>query len=62
MQSGWQFARDVGSMPLSDVAYNLGGNTNHTFSTLFPIYDGQANDGYNNLGTWIEAAGRQGGR
>ena len=62
MQSGWEFARDVGYMTLSDVAYNLGDKTNHTFSTLFPIYDWQANDGYNNLGTWIEAAARQGGR
>jgi hypothetical protein len=62
MQSGWQFARDVGSMPLSDVAYNLDDKTNHTFATLFAIYDWQANDGYNNLGTWIEAAARQGGR
>jgi MTH538 TIR-like domain (DUF1863) len=62
MQSGWEFARDVGLMPLSDLAYDLGGCTNHTFSTLFPIYDWQANDGYNNLGIWIEAAARQAGR
>jgi hypothetical protein len=61
MQSGWQLARDVDSMPLGNVAYNLGNNTNHTFSTLFPIYDWQANDGYNNLGTWIEAAARHAG-
>jgi hypothetical protein len=32
MQSGWQFARDVGSMPLSDVAYNLSGKINHAFA------------------------------
>lgn len=62
MQSGWQLAQDVGSMPLSDVRYNLGGKTNHTLSTLFPIYDWRANDGYNNLGGWIEAAARQGSR
>ncbi len=62
MQSGWQFARDVASMPLRDVAYNLGGKANHTLATLFAIYDWQANDGYDNLGTWIEAAARQGGR
>lgn len=62
MQSGWEFARDVGSMPLTDTAYDLGGRTNHTFSAVFPIYDWQANDGYNNLGIWIEAAARQAGR
>jgi len=60
-QSGWQPASDVGSMALNDVVYNLGGKTNHTFSNLFPIYDWQADDGYNNLGTWIEAAAKQGG-
>jgi hypothetical protein len=61
MQSGWEYAGDVGSMALSDVVYNLGGKTNHTFSNLFPIYDWQADDGYNNLGAWIESAARQSG-
>lgn len=62
MANGWQPARDVGSMPLNDVAYNLGGLTNHTLSSLFPIYDWDANNGFNSLGGWIEAAAKQAGR
>ena len=60
--SGWQPAMDVGTMPLGDVAYNLGGRTNHTFSNLFPIYDWQNDKGYDNLGSWIERAAKQAGR
>src|ERR1700739_2120311 len=56
MTTGWQLARDVGSMPLSDVAYQLGSLTNHTFACLFPIYDWDTGDGYTNLGEWIEDA------
>jgi hypothetical protein len=59
--SGWESARDVGDMALNDVAYKLGSKTNHTLATLFPIYDWQADDGYNNLGKWIETAARQAG-
>jgi Thoeris protein ThsB, TIR-like domain len=62
MKSGWQLARDVGFMQLSDVAYGLHGKTNHTFSTLFPVYDWKGDDGYKNLGVWIEAAARRAGR
>jgi hypothetical protein len=62
MTNGWQPARDVPTMPLSDVAYSLGQRTNHTFSTLFPIYDWTANEGYKNVGGWIEAAARTAGK
>lgn len=62
MTSGWQAARDVGSMPLTQVAYNLGSRTNHTLSTLFLIYDWDTEGGYNNFGNWVEAAARQAGR
>ena len=62
MTTGWQSARDVGAMPASDVAYDLGAFTNHTLSCLFPIYEWDAGDGYNNLGEWIEAAAKQAGR
>lgn len=62
MTSGWKFARDVGSMPLDDVAYNLGGYTNHRLSRLFPIYDWEEDDGYDNIGDWIEAAADRAGR
>ena len=62
MTTGWQAARDVGTMPLSDVAYNLGGRTNHTFATMFPIYEWDSDKGYDNLGSWIESAAKQAGR
>ena len=62
MTNGWQFAQDVGSMPLTDVPYSLGAMTNHTFSCLFPIYDWDADNGYKNLGDWIELAASQAGR
>ncbi len=61
MQSGWEFARDVGSMALQDVVYNLGDKTNHTLSALFPIYDWQIDDGYSYMGSWIETAARKAG-
>ena len=60
--SGWQPASDVGTMPLRDVAYNLGGRTNHTFATMFPIYDWDSDKGYDNLGFWIETAAKHAGR
>lgn len=60
--TGWQLATDVGTMPLSEVAYDLGGRVNHTFGTMFPIYDWQADKGYDNLGAWIENAAKQAGR
>jgi hypothetical protein len=62
MKTGWEAARDVPSMPLNEVAYDLGGRTNHTLSCLFPIYDWEANDGYNNMGRWIEIAAVAAGR
>jgi hypothetical protein len=61
MTTGWQFARDVGSMPLKDAVYNLGGRTNHTLSSLFPIYDWNTGNGYRNLGEWIQDAATQAG-
>jgi hypothetical protein len=59
---GWQPASDIGTMPLRDVAYSLGGRTNHTFATMFPIYDWAADNGYDKLGAWIESAAKQAGR
>jgi hypothetical protein len=62
MTTGWNTARDVGSMPLSDVAYDLGSLTNHTLSNLFPIYEWDTDDGFNKMGEWIETAAIQAGR
>lgn len=56
MTTGWQFARDVGPMPLNEVVYDLGSRTNHTFSSLFSTYDYVQQDGYKNMGSWIESA------
>ena len=61
MANGWQYARDVGSMRLTDVVYDLGARDNHTLSSLFPIYEWDTDDGFNNLGGWIEAAAIQAG-
>jgi hypothetical protein len=60
--TGWGGARDVGSMPLAEITYDLGRKDNHTLATLFPIYDWDANDGYNNLGKWIGSAAAFAGR
>lgn len=62
MTNGWQFAQDVGSMPLNDMSYNLGPMTNHTLACLFPIYDWASDNGYENLGDWIETAAEGAGR
>ena len=48
-------------MQLTDVAYDIGDRTNHTFANLFSIYDWKTDDGYNNLGKWIEAAAKYAG-
>lgn len=58
----WRSYTDVPKMRLSEVAYDLRGMNNNTFSCMFPIYDWVANDGYNNLGAWIERAAQQAGR
>lgn len=55
-KTGWGNAKDVSSMPLGDVSYDLDNMDNHTFSCLFPIYDWENDNGYKNLGKWIEAA------
>jgi hypothetical protein len=61
MTTGWQFARDVGTMPLNTVSYRLGAMTNHTLSCVFPIYDWRDDDGYKHLGDWIETAAQRAG-
>jgi hypothetical protein len=61
MTSGWKPARDVGSIALNEVAYDLNGYTNHTLSTVFPIYDWEEDDGFDNIGDWIHAAARHAG-
>ena len=62
MATGWQWARDVGSMPMSEVAYDMRGMTNHTLSNLFPVYEWIADGGFENLGDWIESAAGHAGK
>lgn len=58
----WRTYEDVPTISVSEVPYALGGKANHTFSTLFPIYDWIADSGYMNLGSWVEKAAKQAGR
>jgi hypothetical protein len=62
MKSGWEYARDVSSMPITDVRYGLGTMANHTFACLFPIYDWENDYGFDNIGDWIDTAARHAGR
>ncbi len=55
----WTTYADAPGMALSEVRYTLGGRGNHTFSNLFSTYDYKVENGYTNLGAWIEAAARQ---
>lgn len=58
----WTNYDAVPSMALADVAYDLGGRTHHTFSTLFRVHRWVADNGYENLGSWVETAATQAGR
>lgn len=58
----WTVYDRVPTMAQSDAAYDLGGRTNHTFGTLFRSYDWVNDNGYANLGTWVEAAAKQAGK
>ncbi|MEI6654738.1 MAG: TIR domain-containing protein [Verrucomicrobiota bacterium] len=58
----WVPYNEVPSMALSDVAYDLKEEHNNTFACRFPIYDWANDNGYNNLGTWIDRAARQAGK
>jgi MTH538 TIR-like domain (DUF1863) len=61
-QGQWIWSPDLPNMPLARVQYNLGYLTNATFDQLFPIYDWSAQNGFSNLGTWIDTAAKAAGR
>jgi len=63
-KNGEQWTRydAVPSMALADVAYDIGERKHHTFSTLFRVHSWVADNGYENLGSWVEAAATQAGR
>ena len=58
----WVWSSDVKSMPADNVVYKLNGKTNMTFNQLFHSYDWSINNGYNNLGIWVETAAKLAGR
>ena len=60
--SKWIWTSRVKSMPLAEVAYDLGGRSNFTFDQLFPSFDWSSDCGYDNLGTWVEGAAQAAGR
>src|SRR5689334_19481789 len=51
----------MGKSPFENMYFE---NTNprRYLSAIYPVYDWVNNDGYNNLGTWVEQAARQAGR
>jgi hypothetical protein len=58
----WTPYTDAPSMKFSDVGYDLGGKTYHTFATQFSSYDWTLHNGYYNIGDWIESAALAAGR
>ncbi len=58
----WGTYDKVPSMALSDVVYDLQDQHHHTFSYRFPIYDWGNDNGYENLGTWVENAAKNAGK
>lgn len=60
--STWKPYDRVPSMKLSDVAYDLKNQHYHTFACLFPVYDWVAQDGYNNIKNWVQAAATHAGK
>lgn len=58
----WSNYTEVPSMALSEVAYDLNQDHNHTFACRFPIYDWVTDKGSDNLGSWIDRAARQAGK
>lgn len=50
-----------GSNAFGEIGKDANGNTVY-FSTDYPCYDWVTDDGYNNLGKWIEAAAKKAGK
>lgn len=58
----WSDYAEVPSMALNDVAYDLKGELYHTFACRFPVYDWVNDDGFNNLGAWVQNAATHAGK
>ncbi|XVJ64992.1 MAG: TIR domain-containing protein [Lacibacter sp.] len=50
-----------GSNTFGEIGKDASGNAVY-FSTIYPCYDWVDNDGYNNLGNWIEEAAKKAGK
>ena len=48
-----------GTNPFSQVHFT---NSGQSLESVYPVYDWILNDGYSNMGTWIEAAAKKAGR
>jgi hypothetical protein len=51
-----------GSNPLDNHKVTIGGSFSYSASSSYNTYDWVTDDGYNNLGDWIEEAARRAGR
>ncbi|HHY35701.1 MAG TPA: TIR domain-containing protein [Firmicutes bacterium] len=61
--NGWRQYEDVPSVSISSIRYDFLKATQFgQFSEVFKVYDWVLDDGYNNLGTWVEMAAQQAGR
>jgi len=58
----WCSYPDVSSVPLGDVSHDFGRLKEGKFSEVFPLYDFVDDDGYENLGKWVERAAKKAGR
>ena len=58
----WAGYDKVPSLPLNEVAYTLNGEHHHIFASRFPIYDWVTDNGYQNLGAWVERSAKQAGK
>lgn len=58
----WKDYFDVPNGKIDELPYSFGNTQFHTFSSLFSTYDWVVNDGYSNIGSWIETAATKVGR
>jgi hypothetical protein len=60
-ESGWKNAPYLSSIDRAVAPY-LTDPEGHVLSNLFSVHDWLDDDGYNNFGSWVEAAAKQAGR
>jgi hypothetical protein len=60
--NNWTWSADIAGVPVSQLGYNFRGETNATLSRLFRTYDWNVDNGYSQLGSWIQDAATAAGR